>query len=86
MTINWVLLCSTEPSFLCEENFQHDMHSGRYTVQITLIDPDRGNLGHLPKAFLLSLFGAVEPKLNTLVDSELFLLNCKFLLMIFFYY
>ena len=38
MTINWVLLCSTEPSFLCEENFKHGMHSGRYTVQIILID------------------------------------------------
>ena len=38
MTINWVLLCSTEPIFLCEENFKHGMHSGEYTVQVILID------------------------------------------------
>ena len=37
MTINWVLLCLTEPS-LCEENFKHGMHSGRHTVQIISID------------------------------------------------
>ena len=32
MTVNWVLLCWTEPSFLCEENFRHGLHSGIYSA------------------------------------------------------